>query len=254
MKKNKFMRLASVMLMLCLITTCAISGTFAKYTTSASAMDSARVAKWGVTVEMMAGETIFKEEYVGTDSNVTVDGEKVDTSAEIDVVAPGTNGTLSTITIDGAPEVTVDVTTEITLDLGNKWTTTGSDVYCPIVFTVGTETYGLNGMKIADGLTTVTNQYATVEALEIAVINAILTTIYGSSGWTEATTNTADITVRYAPHHDFNVASETFSWVWAFEGNDDEKDTILGNLTADATDANDPTINFSMSVLVEQVD
>ena len=29
MKKNKILRLASVMLMLCLITTCAISGTFA---------------------------------------------------------------------------------------------------------------------------------------------------------------------------------------------------------------------------------
>ena len=52
MKKNKFMRLASVMLMLCLITTCAISGTFAKYTTSGTATDTARVAKWGVGVEV----------------------------------------------------------------------------------------------------------------------------------------------------------------------------------------------------------
>ena len=45
--KNKFMRIAAVMLMLCLVTTCAISGTFAKYTTEAFGTDTARVAYWG---------------------------------------------------------------------------------------------------------------------------------------------------------------------------------------------------------------
>lgn len=254
MKKNKFMRLASVMLMLCLITTCAISGTFAKYTTSDSATDSARVAKWGVTVTMMDSEEIFATQY--KDEAIVSGGTVIGGNNDTDVVAPGTKGTLSTIAIDGAPEVTVDVTTEITLDLGENWVAGGT--YCPIVFTVGTETYGLTGMKIADGTAIVSNQYATVEALESAVINAILTTIYGSDNggtvWTPTNTNTADITVRYAPNHDFDAISETFSWAWAFKNNDDAKDTILGNLTADVDAANDPTINFSMSVLVEQVD
>ena len=53
MKKNKMMRIASVLLVAVLISTCAISGTFAKYVTRAEGTDTARVAKWGIllTVE-----------------------------------------------------------------------------------------------------------------------------------------------------------------------------------------------------------
>lgn len=50
MKKNKTMRAASALLVAALLSTSIISGTFAKYTTGASAQDSARVAKWGVVV------------------------------------------------------------------------------------------------------------------------------------------------------------------------------------------------------------
>ena len=61
MRKNKMMRLASSLLVAVLITTSAISGTFAKYTTQDSASDSARVAKWGVTV--MASGNLFGTMY-----------------------------------------------------------------------------------------------------------------------------------------------------------------------------------------------
>ena len=47
MKKTKFMRAALLLLVLTLITSCFVGGTFAKYTTSANGSDSARVAKWG---------------------------------------------------------------------------------------------------------------------------------------------------------------------------------------------------------------
>ena len=47
MKKNRIMRLASILLVCVLLTTSVISGTFAKYTTSQDASDSARVAHWG---------------------------------------------------------------------------------------------------------------------------------------------------------------------------------------------------------------
>ena len=47
MKKNVMMRVASALLVAVLMTTCAISGTFAKYTTTASGKDAARVANWG---------------------------------------------------------------------------------------------------------------------------------------------------------------------------------------------------------------
>ncbi len=46
-KKNVMMRVASGLGVAVLLTTCAISGTFAKYTSSVSGTDQARVAKWG---------------------------------------------------------------------------------------------------------------------------------------------------------------------------------------------------------------
>ena len=51
MKKNKTMRLASGLLVAVLLTTCAISGTFAKYVSDATNSDTARVAKWSIEVE-----------------------------------------------------------------------------------------------------------------------------------------------------------------------------------------------------------
>ena len=50
MKKNTMMRIASVLMVAVLLSTCAISSTFAKYVSSDSATDTARIAKWGVEV------------------------------------------------------------------------------------------------------------------------------------------------------------------------------------------------------------
>lgn len=78
MKKNKAMRLASALLVLTLLTTCAISSTFAKYVTKAEGTDTARVAKWGftqaATIEL---DNLFKYAYDNVEGNV-------------DVIAPGT--------------------------------------------------------------------------------------------------------------------------------------------------------------------
>ena len=51
-KSNKMlMMIVSILLTLVLITTSVLSGTLAKYTTSTSSSDRARVAKWGVVIE-----------------------------------------------------------------------------------------------------------------------------------------------------------------------------------------------------------
>ncbi|MBQ3571327.1 MAG: hypothetical protein IJA15_00710, partial [Clostridia bacterium] len=97
MKKNKSLRLASVLLMLCLITTCAVSGTFAKYTTSATATENARVAKWGI--EMEAGASAFSDTYNA--DKVKSNGDKV--------VAPNSNGS-NTYEVSGTPEVAYEIT------------------------------------------------------------------------------------------------------------------------------------------------
>ena len=73
MKKNKMMRIASALLVAVILTTCAISGTFAKYVTSTPGSDSARVAKFrqcpynrdvldGFAVSISAKQVIVFEE------------------------------------------------------------------------------------------------------------------------------------------------------------------------------------------------
>ena len=89
MKKNNVMRIASALLVAVLLTTCAISGTFAKYTTTASGDTSARVAKWGFGTATEIEFDLFSDNYndvvVGTDGAL--------------VVAPGTTGTADIVLI-----------------------------------------------------------------------------------------------------------------------------------------------------------
>ena len=97
MRKNKMMRAASGLLVAVLLSTCAISGTFAKYTTSVSSSDKARVATWGFTQTSISLTDLFKTTY---DKNV---------QGTADVIAPGTtNSATFTFKYDGqetAPEV-----------------------------------------------------------------------------------------------------------------------------------------------------
>lgn len=50
MKRNRWMRAGGLLVVLTLITSCFVGGTFAKYVTENEGMDTARVAKWGVEV------------------------------------------------------------------------------------------------------------------------------------------------------------------------------------------------------------
>ena len=112
MKKNRMMRLASGLLVAVLATTSMISGTYAKYTTQDSANDVARVAKWGVELQVVGnlyGDTytngIVKEK-LDTGENIRVNA--ADTS---DVVAPGTlNADGFVFKANGTPEVDYQAT------------------------------------------------------------------------------------------------------------------------------------------------
>ena len=109
MKKNRMMRLASGLLVAVLLTTCAISGTFAKYVTSESGSDFARVAKWGVEVEAESFD-MFTDAYETDDTTATFTGSySVDSADGEDVMAPGTSGSFANIAITGTPEVAVEV-------------------------------------------------------------------------------------------------------------------------------------------------
>ncbi len=105
MKTNKFMRIASVLLVAVVLTTCAISGTFAKYTSEATVVGSATVAKWSFEVE--------GEEIAVTGDATSVNFDLFETFTDDNVkgklLAPGTTGSF-TIDCQNKSEVTAEYT------------------------------------------------------------------------------------------------------------------------------------------------
>lgn len=222
MKKNKMMRIASVLLVAVILTTCAISGTYAKYVTSGNGSDTARVAKFGVTVTGTADT--FKETYPKDDTSVTLIGNSV-VSTE-DVVAPGTSGSMAAFTITGTPEVAVKVAFTGILELGEKWVDESGHYYCPIEITVG-------------GMTFKGKDYTSADLFETAVNDKI-----------------AGYTNNYEAGTDLNTGAVSnnapaISWKWAFEGNSDDNDTYLGK---QAADGNAAKISLDVTATVTQID
>jgi hypothetical protein len=107
----------SLLLVMTLISTCAISGTFAKYVTKASGQDQARVAKWGVLVTVDGGA--FADKYAATDHAYLEDGGEYSVISSVEgekVVAPGTSAKEADLalvaTVKGTPEVAARYTLE----------------------------------------------------------------------------------------------------------------------------------------------
>ncbi len=122
MRKNKMMRAASGLMVLTMLSTCAISGTFAKYVTEDRANDTARVAKWGVALQVDGN--LYGTDYLGGNSTtfekhvptLLTDVQSISVSAnatakengavEANLVAPGTQSDKGFhFAINGTPEV-----------------------------------------------------------------------------------------------------------------------------------------------------
>ncbi len=231
-KKINFLRAGALTMVLAMGTTCFMSGTLAKYVTSGEGSDSARVAKFGVTVTAN-GET-FAKEYAKTDTSFTLDANTVVSANKI--VAPGTSGNMASMTLTGTPEVAVRVSYEIPegVTMFSGWEVEGA-YYCPIVITVDeTEIKGLD--------------YSSEAEFQAAVAKAI-----------------SDYSVDYAAGTDLSTVgtdSLAISWAWPFSTSDanDIKDTALGNTAAgidkdgNAITANPATINLTVKTTVTQID
>ena len=229
------------MVILCLITTCAVSTTFAKYTTAGSATDEARVAKWGVELSM-AGDTIFANQYEDATNGITV-------KATTDVVAPGTssseaNAAPAVFAITGTPEVAVNIKIDFTAD---------KDIYLA-AGTYDDETTA----TVTDDEFTLANDYHPL------VFTLKQTADYtGTLGTPNvlATGSLADIedylnawSTDYSPN---TVLDSTFelSWEWAFESGNDQADTYLANRMADGTTGTfNLEVGYSLTITVTQID
>lgn len=246
-KTSKLTKAAAALAVLALGTSCFVGGTFAKYTTSGGGKDTARVAKFGVTVTA-SDNSMFKKNYETTDTSKYAGKYSVSSSTDDYVVAPGTDGNMASVNITGTPEVAVEVKYEGALELGtdDDWTITTdeekktTEVYCPLVFTVDGTDYYIGG-KDSEG-TTITD----ITSLEKAVSDAV-----------GAATDT------YDPNTDLSGTSDkvpTVSWRWYFTANSDGnplasyqtdvKDTLLG----DKAVGGDIGIEFDLDVTVTQID
>lgn len=109
MKKNKMMRIASVLLIVTILSTCAISGTFAKYVVTGTGSAEAEVARWGIKISMN-GDDLFANRYAKSD---TGRGVAVLAKGDYDVVAPGTNSDEAGSTFSAHIENTDNKPTEV---------------------------------------------------------------------------------------------------------------------------------------------
>ena len=221
-------RLCVLMLALSLATMCLSFGTVAKYATSDSAQDSARVAKFGVQIEA-TDESTFQTEYSSADNTITVKSSNGDK-----LVAPGTsdeNGLCFTIT--GNPEVAtqVDIDLSFDKDVFLKMQKDGAPYYYyPVKFTLTK-----NDTVLAEG---------NLEAIEQAFDS------YSASARYEA----------------FTAIGSNFSlsWEWDYTAADavtDTWDTLLGDIAAGIVptgyvDGEDYCldISYSVTISVYQVD
>ena len=230
MKKNKMMRIASVLLIAAMLSTCVISGTFAKYVTSGTGSDNARVAKWGVTVT--PNGVMFEKEYGKDDNTYTLGANTVVSSDTWNVVAPGTAHGMTEVLLQGTPEVATRVTYDATVELNGWVLSDGTTEYCPIIFTVEGHTYGMYG-------TTAEFTFGSVDVLEQAITEAI-----------------AACTKDYVANQDLYLANGDYpsvSWEWPFHTSDenDVKDTDLGNKAAVGNHA---VIQITIETTVTQID
>lgn len=208
MKKNKAMRLASALLVLTLLTTCAISSTFAKYVTKAEGTDTARVAKWGFE----GGSTIAITDLFKTAYDQNVQGAA-------DVIAPGTtNNATFGFTYGGATGTTapeVAYTFEIS--------TTGSTCDQAIIDNANIQ------WKLDNG--------------DWGTWGALLTAIEALDG--NKTENKYAPNVLPEAFNTAGANEHTVSWQWVFNTNDDADvaDTTMGN----AADLADVTLKITVT-------
>lgn len=240
MKKNAMLKIAAILMVAVLLTTCAISSTFAKYVTGPTAYtDQARVAKWGVKVEG-GGTDAFAKEY----SN----GTSVTVKSDVKVVAPGTEKEKAvSLKVSGQPEVDA----EITVPTSTPFVTlTNFDDYCPIIFTVkagaSASTNEAKVFYVGGTNHAATGTIADVNGLQTAINNFIGTSFKGATYYAEDGT-AIDMVLE-------------IGWEWEFTGTvanstqNDADDSDLGDLAADDNNGNDPTITFAANVTVEQLD
>ena len=226
MKKNKLFLLGLFVVFAAVLSLSLVSNTFAKYVSTGSSEDSARVAKWGVVInaEVYADDNL--------EANLTAtENEIVASGTAPDLLAPGTGVKFASVTINGTPEVAVRVTYTATLEL-TGWTWDDDDdlgtpevEYMPLVFVINGNAYSYAGVGAAN-----------IDAFEDKIEEII-----------------AAYSEQYAAGLDLlteNAGNLTVSCYWEYAGND-AADTAFGDKAANSTA---PKVDLTINCTVTQVE
>ncbi len=141
MEKNKTMKMILITLLIAMIALVLVSGTYAKYTSSASGSDTARVAKWSFIVGGVdtVAEHTFTFDLFKTIKDTDGEDELDVISANADrVIAPGTSGSF---------DLVLENKSETTAKYGITYTVTNT-ASIPVQFSV-------NGTDWTDSLANV---------------------------------------------------------------------------------------------------
>lgn len=223
MKKTKFMRAALLLLVLTLITSCFVGGTFAKYTTSTTGNDSARVAYWGFDQDASTTIDLFDTTY--TSDN----GDTVKSSNTDNVIAPGTSKT-STFAFGYTNNTAKNITKpEVKYNFKVDVTTTGT--------TTKLDNNPSFKWTLQKKGTDAASEYQKLDQL-VAAIKALSGKASGSKDYEAGT-----LPDNFASADDVY----TIGWEWAFDGND-TADTELGNMQ------NLENVEIAITITATQID
>jgi hypothetical protein len=266
MKKNKSMRLAGGLMIATMLSTSIVSGTYAKYVTSDNAEDSARVAKFGVTVT--ASGSLFDKTYMSVGGGNTPGGTTADTgdttltveSSNADnLVAPGTkNDDGITFVIAGTPEVDVRLDVDVDDSSFKEIFLKGTTTKLPDMTTGDAEDTFDNTVDYYPVKFTLTQSTEANPLVDGGTLAEVKTALEG------LTNNSIDANTDLAG----TIGTLKLTWEWDFDDNGagtyDKQDTLLGDLAAGTTLVPDTTLtantdycldeSIKISISVTQVD
>lgn len=271
------MIIVSVLLSLVLITSTVVSGTLAKYTTTGGeSSDSARVAKWGVNVEVKLDPAFA--EVVGSENIESVaNGDSVTINISNLKMGPGDDFSKAlNVSLSGKSEVRLKVNVDIDIAYESIFiipkgkfgvTEEGGTGYFPVGLTLGCN--DVSGEYVNDYMTVPRNSVKSAGLHDNLILfefsrktSMNLTGIYGKDLSAEAIfepnkdivfhPKKYDNTVQdFVPVESVSINEFDLGFVWPFENENDpltnKKDTylILNN--------DDLSFEYSLTVTVEQI-
>lgn len=234
MRKDVLVRLAGLAIMLTLISSALVSGTYAKYAQAVTGSDTARVAKFAFN--LTSGTTTATQSQVGEasfDIFSTTDTGLYNSGAGASFIAPGTTGTLE-LDVGNLSEVKVSVA----FALAETFTNMPDGVAkIPLYYTIDGD-----DQRYSDTLAGVYDDSTNKSYKTLAELGSALA----------ASLPASDGTVPQSK-------KVTLNWTWPFaaqadvNGQSDPDDTALGIAVAESPAAA-PSVKLAVTVTVSQID